>query len=196
MGRRKAKNGSEEAAGDDQSLHVSQASAAEEVRRRSPWMMVSITAAIGMTAIARAFEGYMAEKFALVFFLPAIVYMSDVIGTETLTLFVRELALRPVRLRRLFGRELLVGLALGSFSGVAMGTISYFWFVDPELSLTVALAVAVNGAVAVIMGMLIPVIFKRLRRDPAIGSDEILTGLSDTLSMAIYLGVATAILLS
>jgi magnesium transporter len=54
----------------------------------------------------------------------------------------------------------------------------------------------VNGLVAVLLGLLVPVAFRRLGRDPAIGSDEILTALSDTISMTVYLAVASFILLA
>lgn len=189
-------SGPKRAAGGADALNLSRASALEEVRRRSPWMFVSIAAGVAMIAIGRGFEQFLAEKIELIFFLPTIVYMSDIIGTETLALVVREQAVRTVRLHHLLRREILVGLALGAIAGGAMGAISYAWFRDPGLSVTVALAMIANGAIAVLMGLLIPVIFARLRRDPAIGSDEILTALSDTLSMTIYLAIAAAILFS
>ena len=177
-------------------LNLSKASAAEEIRRRSPWMIVGVAAGVAMIAVGHGFEEFLAQRIALVFFLPTIVYMSDIIGTETLALVVREEAFRKVRLGRLLRRELMVGLALGGIAGTAMGAISFIWFRDPGLSFTVALAMLANGAVAVLMGVLTPVVFTKLRRDPAIGSDEILTALSDTLSMTIYLAVASVILFS
>jgi hypothetical protein len=43
------------------------------------------------------FEAVFSRKIELVFFVPVIVYMSDSIGTETMALFMRELALRKVK---------------------------------------------------------------------------------------------------
>ncbi len=75
-----------------------------------------------------------------------------------------------------------------------MGLFSYLWFKDVSLSLIVAIAMTVNGIIAVVIGMLLPIIFAKLGKDPALGTDEITTALSDNLSMVIYLVVATFIL--
>lgn len=45
-------------------------------------------------------------------------------------------------------------------------------------------------------GLLVPTVFAKLKRDPAIGNDETMTLLSDTISMTIYLFVASVILFS
>ena len=55
-------------------------------------------------------------------------------------------------------------------------------------------AVTVNGLVAVLTGMLAPLAFAKLGKDPAIGSGEITTALSDNVSMLTYLIVATLVL--
>lgn len=184
------------AAPEERQLALSKTGAGTEIRRRAPWMIVGLAAGIFMVAMGRHFEEALAARIELVFFLPMIVYMSDIIGTETLSLVVREIALRGVKPQRLLWRELRVGTGLGLASGVPMGAICYLWLGDAGLAFTVGLAMIVNGVVAVIMGMLIPVLFAKLRRDPAIGSEEITTALSDLISMFVYLVVASAILLS
>lgn len=147
-----------------------------------------------MVWLGSTYEDVLSRKIELVFFIPMIVYMSDSIGTETLALFVRELALRRLNLKRIILKEILVGLFLGFASGFPMGVFSYFWLRDVSLSATVAIAMMVNGIIAVLIGMLLPIIFAKLKRDPALGTDEITTALSDNLSMLIYLVVATLIL--
>ena len=175
-------------------LNVAKAHFGYEVRRRSPWILLSVAAGIVMIWIGQAYEEELSERIELVFFVPMIVYMSDSIGTETLALFVRELALRRMRTRRIFFKELLVGLCLGLVSGLPMGVFSYFWFKDFGLSVTVVTAMVVNGMIAVLAGMLIPIAFHKMGRDPAVGTDEITTAISDNLSMLVYLIVATFIL--
>lgn len=175
-------------------LNVAKAHFGYEVRRRSPWIFLSVIAGIAMIWIGQAYEEELSERIELVFFVPTIVYMSDSIGTETLALFVRELARGRMRIQQIFFKELLVGLCLGLASGLPMGVFSYFWFEDFALSATVATAMIVNGAIAVLAGMLIPIAFHKMGRDPAVGTDEITTALSDNLSMLVYLIVATFIL--
>jgi magnesium transporter len=180
----------------EKELDVSKASLAGELKRRLPWMLFSVIAGIGMIWIARAYEAELSERIQLVFFVPVIVYMSDNIGTETLALFVRELSKGDVPIGRILLKESVVGLALGVASGVPMGLLGYALFGDAALSVTVAAAMSVNGVLAVLIGMLAPVTFAKLGRDPALGTDEIATALSDNLSMLVYLLVASAILFS
>lgn len=175
-------------------LNVSRAHFNTEVRRRSPWILVAVVAGTIMIGIGHHFEKQLAGRIELIFFVPMIVYMSDVIGTETLALVVRSLATDRMRVRSIFFKELLVGLSLGLTGGIPMGLIAYAWFGEWQLALAIATAMIANGAVAVLLGILIPVIFVKLGRDPAIGSEEIGTALSDIVSIMIYLTVASLIL--
>jgi magnesium transporter len=126
-----------------------------------------------------------------------IVYLSDSIGTETLALFVRELAQREkLTLHRLFLREVVVGLTLGVVTGLPVALLGYVWLRDFRLGMTLLIVMTANGLVAVLTGMLIPMAFAKLRKDPALGTDEITTAISDNVSLLIYLVVATLILFS
>jgi len=175
-------------------LNVGRAHFGIEFRRRSPWVLVAVIAGTVMIWIGQAFEQQLAGRIELVFFVPMIVYMSDAIGVETLALVVRALATDHMQVKRIFLKELIVGLSLGATGGIPMGLIAYAWFGEWQLAFTVAAAMIVNGAVAVLLGMLIPVSFAKLGRDPAIGTEEIGTALSDIVSILIYLAVATLIL--
>ena len=175
-------------------LNVGRAHFGTEVRRRSPWILLAVGAGIMMIWIGRAFEEQLAGRIELVFFVPMIVYMSDAIGTETLALVVRSLATDHMHVKRIFLKELFVGLTLGATGGIPMGLIAYGWFGEWQLGLTVTAAMIANGAVAVLLGILIPVGYSKVGRDPAIGTEEIGTALSDIVSILIYLAVATLIL--
>jgi magnesium transporter len=178
----------------DGQLNVGKAHFGTEVRRRSPWILLAVAAGILMVFIGQSFEAQLAGRIELVFFVPMIVYMSDIIGTETLALVVRSLATDHLQIRRIFLKELLVGLSLGATGGIPMGLIAYAWFGEWQLGVTVAVAMIANGAIAVLLGILIPVGFAKFGQDPAIGTEEIGTALSDIVSILIYLAIATLIL--
>jgi magnesium transporter len=176
-------------------LNISKTTAREEIKRRAPWMFLGLLAGIAMVLIGQNFEEALSRQLKLAFFIPMIVYMSDNIGTETLALFVRELALRRVSLHKIFWREVFTGLSLGLITGIPMGLFSYVWLGDFDLSVTLVITMTVNGVVAVLTGMLTPIAFAKLKKDPALGTDEITTAVSDNVSMLIYLIVATLFLL-
>jgi magnesium transporter len=86
-------------------LDISHATAHDEIRRRVPWMFLALVAGVAMVLVGKHFEEALSRRLELALFVPMIVYMSDSIGTETLALFVRELALREVILHKLFLRQ-------------------------------------------------------------------------------------------
>lgn len=175
-------------------LDIGHASAREIIKRRTPWILVGLVGGILTALVGKFFEASLAREVRLVFFIPMIVYMSDSIGTETMALFVRELAQEKLKAGRFLARELTVGLTLGLVSGIPMGIFSYLWLKDFSIAATITLAMTINGIVAVLLGMLVPFFFVRIRRDPALGSDEIATAVSDVLSLFIYLLIATFLL--
>jgi magnesium transporter len=176
-------------------LNISETTAREEIKRRTPWLFLGLLAGIAMVLIGQNFEEALSRNLKLAFFIPMIVYMSDSIGTETLALFVRELALRRVKLHKIFWRETFTGLSLGLITGIPMGLFSYFWLGDFNLSVTLVITMTVNGLVAVLTGTLTPIVFAKLKKDPALGTDEITTAVSDNVSMLVYLIIATLFLL-
>ena len=175
-------------------LRVSQTTARNEIRRRAPWILFAVVAGIVMVLVGHNFEAAFSRNIELAFFVPVIVYMSDSIGTETLALFVRELDRKKLKVHLLLLRESAVGITLGLLSGVPMGLFGYWWFGDARLGMTLFAAMTVNGVVAVLTGMLAPLAFAKLGKDPALGTDEITTALSDNVSMFLYLVVATVVL--
>jgi hypothetical protein len=96
-------------------------------------MIVALFAGVVMVLVGRNFEEALSKKLELVFFIPVIVYISDCIGTETLALFVRELAVKEVNSHQLFWRETAVGISLGLVTGIPMGLFSYLWLGDLNL---------------------------------------------------------------
>lgn len=69
------------------------------------------------------------------------------------------------------------------------------WLVFGDLALAVAVAVALSGAsmVATGLGLLLPWGLTRLGLDPAYGSGPLATIVQDLLSLLIYFGCVTAV---
>lgn len=175
-------------------LDVGHTNAHEIIKKRLPWLLVGLIGGVLTALVGKYFEVALSQEVRLVFFIPMIVYMSDSIGTETMALFVRDLAKEQLQVSRFLVRELTVGFFLGIASGIPMGLFSYLWLKDVSIAATIMLAMTANGIVAVLLGMLVPFFFVRIRRDPALGSDEIATAFSDILSLFIYLLIATLLL--
>lgn len=170
--------------------------ARESVRRRLwhrlPWLLLGLAGAMASALIVGAFESRLDRQVALAFFLPAIVYMADAVGTQTETVLIRALA-AGVSVREVVRRELLTGFVLGLLIGAVFLPFSLAVWGDAEVAVAVAIALFASSSIATVVAMLLPAAFQRLGWDPAFGSGPLATVLQDLLSIAVYFAVVVII---
>ena len=64
------------------------------------------------------------------------------------------------------------------------------------IGLTVAIALIISMAASNLCGTLMPILFKKMKIDPAVASGPFITTLNDLIAVAVYYGVAWLILLT
>ena len=159
---------------------------------RLPWLLVGLLGAMASAVLVGAFEAQLDKKILVAFFVPAIVYMADAVGTQTETLLIRGLSV-GVDLRRVVLRELATGLVVGLLIGAAFMPFAVLVWGDAAVAGAVALALVASCSTATIAAMALPFAFNRLGVDPAFGSGPLATVIQDLLSIAAYLAIATLI---
>ncbi|MCU0968765.1 MAG: magnesium transporter [Rubrivivax sp.] len=179
----------------DQARDALESPPLRRARHRLPWLMVGLLGCIVATAIVARFEEALAAQPALAFFIPALVYLADAIGTQSEAVAVRGLSLSRIGIARLVGSEMRTGAVIGT--ALALVTLPLVWiaFGDPALAVTVSLALAGSSLVASSLGLALPWLLDRLGSDPAYGSGPLATIAQDVLTLLIYFGCATVILL-
>jgi magnesium transporter len=162
---------------------------------RLPWLLAGVIGAAVATGLMARFEAALKAQIALAFFVPAIVYLADAVGTQSEAVAVRGLSLTDAGLRDVLASEVATGVLIGM--ALAAGTFPLVWlaFGSAPLAATVALSLAVAASVATGLGFLLPWLFARLGYDPALGSGPVATVIQDVISIAIYFAFAWAILL-
>lgn len=174
-----------------------QAIEAPPVRRtrdRLPWLLLGLAGSVLATGVVTTFEAALQAKIALAFFVPAIVYLADAIGTQSEAIAVRGLSLSHAPMRELVWGEMRTGLLIGAALGGLAWVLVWLAFADVRLASTVALALLVAGTVATTIGLTLPWLLARLGRDPAFGSGPIATIVQDVLSLAIYFLIAAVLI--
>ena len=83
------------------------------IRLRLPWLMLGLFIAFLSTMFVSRFEEIISENISLAFFLPMIVYMSDAVGTQSETIFVRQLQMGKMNLKKYLLMEFQIGLFMG-----------------------------------------------------------------------------------
>jgi magnesium transporter len=169
----------------------------EPVRRRLghrlPWLAVGLLGAMGSAALVSGFERQLEQTVALAFFLPAIVYMADAVGTQTETLAVRGLSV-GVSIRDILRKELVTGAVIGALIAVAFLAFALAIGGEGDVAVVVALSLFAACSTASIVALALPWSLNRLGRDPAFGSGPVATVIQDLLSLVVYFLIARAVL--
>ena len=160
---------------------------------RLPWLLVGMVGSALATAMMTRFEAALAAHIAVAFFIPAIVYLADAVGTQSEAVAVRSLSLTGADLLPLLAGELGTGILIG----VALGSLAFplVWlaFGSVALATTVAIALTVASSIATTIGFLLPWVFSKLGYDPALGSGPLATVVQDVLSLVIYFQIASVL---
>ncbi|WDE09696.1 magnesium transporter [Thalassomonas haliotis] len=167
-------------------------------RQRAVWLGINLLTALLAAWVIGQFEATLAEIVALAVLMPIVASMGGIAGSQTLTLTIRGLAtgqLSNINIRLLRDKEFKVSVINAVIWALSVGTIAYFWFGSPGITLVIFVAVLVNMTVAVMAGIGIPYAMHKMKIDPALAGSVILTTVSDVVGFFIFLGGATWVLL-
>lgn len=163
------------------------------LRHRLPWLAMGLAGAMLSAWTVGSAEDEISRNVALAFFMPAIVYMADAVGTQTEVLVVRSLS-AGIPLRDFFFKEAAAGVLIGALIALAFFPFCFVLYDQADLALTVSLALFVSASVAGVIALVLPWLLSRSGADPAFGSGPLATVIQDLLSIVIYLALATIIM--
>jgi magnesium transporter len=177
----------------DDARSAATASVRSRLAHRLPWLALGLLGAMLAAGLVSAFEDALRENVLLAFFVPAVVYMADAVGTQTETVVIRAIAV-GVPLRAIAARELASGLVIGCVLGLAFFVFADAVWGDRRVALAVAVALLLSASIATLVAMAIPSALDRLGLDPAFGAGPMATVIQDLLSIAVYFVAASALL--
>lgn len=172
------------------------------VKLRMPWLLITVIGGLTVSFVIRHYETTLTKLIALATFTPLIAGMGGNVGTQSSTIVVRGLATGAVRddgMLAVIWREARTGMTLGVIYGVlaAGAALGLYWASLPHsFALVVGLAMFVSMTTAATLGAAIPFILQRLGADPANATGPFISTLTDLLTTTLYLGVATALLIT
>ena len=175
-----------------QARHAIEDPPMRRMQHRLPWLVAGLGGSALATAAMAGFEETLERTIAVAFFVPAIVYLADAIGTQTEVIAVRGLSLTRSGIAHLIGGELRTGMLLGAILAIISFPFVLWVFRDARLAGAVATALFVASSIAATIGIAFPWALAKMRRDPAYGSGPLATIVQDVLSLLVYLGVVRA----
>ena len=168
------------------------------VRGRAVWLGINLMTAFLAAMVIGRFEGTIQEIVALAVLMPIVAGIGGNAAVQVLTLMVRGLALGQVassNARILLWKEIRVALINGLMIGGLVGLVALVWFRDWVLSLVIAAALVITLFTAALTGVLVPLLLRRMRIDPAVAGTVVVTAVTDVMGFFSFLGLATLILL-
>lgn len=171
---------------------ASEESVPRRLLHRLPWLVLGLAGAMLSAGIVASFEEQLKAQVLLAFFIPAVVYMADAVGTQTETVVIRGMAI-GVPLRRIARREALTGLVIGALLAACFFGFALAGWGDGRIAAIVAVALLASASIATVVAMTLPYLLARLGRDPAFGSGPLATVIQDLLSIVVYFTVAAAL---
>ena len=179
-------------AGTTRARTAAEESVGRRLWHRLPWLALGLLGAMASAGIVASFEDELARQVLLAFFVPAVVYMADAVGTQTEAVIIRGISV-GVPVRNVVVRELTSGLVIGVLIAATFFPFAYLVWGNGRLAATVALALFASTSTATGVAMGLPYAINRLGRDPAFGAGPLATVIQDLLSILIYFAVAVAL---
>lgn len=161
-------------------------------KSRVVWLVALVFMNVFSGAALGSFENIIQSVVSLVFFLPLLINSSGNAGSQSATLMIRYLAVGDVQKSawlKLIGKEILVSFLLGFTMSIGVALIAAVR--DPQLILVVSATMVITVMIGSLIGLLLPVIFTKLKLDPATASAPLITSIADITGVIIYLKIAT-----
>lgn len=165
------------------------------VRRRLPWLTLNLFLALVGISVLKRFESLIEVVPVLAVLFPLVTGQGGNVGTQTMTLVVRWMAvgeLPPGRVRRLLAREAAVaaanGVAIGLLAGVVALVLSGEAGLAGDVALAMAIAMLANFVAGGIVGVAVPTGLRAVGVDPAVASVLFVTTTTDALGILFFMG--------
>ncbi|MEN9759880.1 MAG: magnesium transporter [Pseudomonadota bacterium] len=167
-------------------------------KNRWLWLALNLCTAFFASRVIGAFEGTIERVVALAALMPIVAGIAGNSGNQTMTLFIRSIALGQVtaaNVKRVFAKELGIAGLNGVVWGSVAGLFAWWLYSDTDqgvlLGWTMMLAILLNLLIGAVIGIFVPLMLERTGRDPAMGSSVLLTFSTDSMGFFIFLGLAT-----
>lgn len=168
-----------------------------KVKHRYKWLIINLGTAYLAAAVVTLFADTISKFVLLASYMPIVAGMGGNTGTQTLAVMVRGIALGEIELKnswRAILNEMAAGCTNGVINGILVAIIAVLWNQSPLLGVVTGSAMVVSLGVAGLAGSTIPLIMKKLGKDPATSATIFITTVTDVFGFFTFLGLAKLLL--
>lgn len=166
------------------------------IKDRLLWLLIGLVGAVVMALYIGMFEETLSKYILIASFVPAIVYLSDALGTQLQAVFVRDLAVlgKSLNFRKYFFRQVWASFIISLVVGFLLFLIVSLIWQTKFMALIISFAAFVSLFFTSITALVITILIKKFKSDPALGSGPLATVISDVTTIVIYFLVVTLLL--
>ena len=174
----------------------------DSVKKRLPWLIILLFLGMSVSTVVGAFEGVVAVLPVVICFQSLILDMAGNVGTQSLAVTIRVLMdenLTGKDKLKLVIKEMKVGFCNGALLGimalVCLGIYialfkGYAFGTAMVISACVGVALLVAIVISSLIGTLVPMLFHKMKIDPAVASGPLITTVNDLVAVVTYYGLA------
>jgi len=162
-------------------------------RSRFPWLITNIAGGILAAFLSGLFRVELEQAVALALFIPVVLALSESVSIQSVTLALQALHGRPPTARAIVQKvsvEAVTGVFLGIASAVAVSVVAFVWLGQFKVALVLLGGIAGSVACSAVIGVAMPNLLKRLRRDPQVASGPVALASADIATLLIYFNLA------
>ncbi len=180
----------------------------KSVFKRIPWLIILLILGLIQSISMSGFEVVVAALPIIVFFQTLVLDMAGNAGTQSLAVTIRLLSTQDVSKKELF-KSIFKEIRVGLINGLILGSLSfgvvmlYLLIADKGVKTDafeiydalkgagiVGLALLTAMTLSSFIGTIVPMIFMKIKVDPAVASGPFITTINDVTAMLIYYGLA------
>lgn len=166
----------------------------QAAKKRAPWIIFLMFAGMVTSGVIGQFEDTLESVVILAAFMPMLMDSGGNVGTQSLAVSVRGLALGTIEMKdlwRMIRREFSTGFLIGLTCMILISMLILILYGNFILGIVVGLSILITLSISAVIGLVFPLILNKLKFDPAIASGPFITTINDVVGLLIYFSIAT-----
>ena len=179
----------------------------KSIGKRLPWLVILLGLGMLVSSVVGLFEPVVSHLALIVCFQSLVLDMAGNVGTQSLAVTIRVLMDEQISGKQklfLISKEARVGLV----NGLLLGTLSFIFIglylclfkgqplmMSFSISACTGIALLVSMELSSVAGTSVPILFKKMKIDPAVASGPLITTVNDLVAVVSYYGLAWILLI-
>jgi magnesium transporter len=168
-----------------------------KVNFRYKWLIINLGTAFLAALTVGLFDETISKYVILAVYMPIVAGMGGNAATQTLAVLVRGISQRQIDLStmwRTLKSELGSGFINGLINGLIITAVVAIKDDNIKIGLILGLAMMINMLIAALFGTIVPLVMKRLGKDPASSATIFISTATDVFGFLVFLSLASVIL--